>query len=247
MNNIIMKLTNVQFKYPNNDKIILKDVNLELEQGKSYALVGPTGEGKSTLAMLLAGIIQPTSGSIEYKGQNLSKINKTTLSDSIGFILQEPFLYEGDILDNIIYGNKRYMENYIFDPYSSDLKFYETPTNNAPLLDIVREEIKVRGLEHLLDRFPDGLSTKVTNSSENISLGQKQIINFLRVILRDPEFLILDEATANLDTITEQILQDILAKLPKKTTKVIIAHRLNTIKDVDYKYQVLGGRVELIN
>ncbi len=239
-----MKIQNVTFKYPNNDKIILKNINLELIKGKSYALIGPTGEGKSTLAMLMAGLVQPTEGRIEYKGQDLLRINKSTLSDSIGFILQEPFLYEGNILDNIIYGNKRYMENYIFDPYSSELEFYNKPIDNEPLLNTVLEEIKVRGLEHLLDRFPDGLSTQVNNSSENISLGQKQIINFLRVILRDPEFLILDEATANLDTITEQILQDILAKLPPTTTKVIIAHRLNTIKGVDYKYQVLAGTVE---
>jgi ATP-binding cassette, subfamily B, bacterial len=103
-----------------------------------------------------------------------------------------------------------------------------------------------KGLDKLIALFPDRLKNEVTNNSANISLGQKQIINFVRVILRSPSFLILDEATANLDTITEKLLQEILDKLPKDTTKVIIAHRLNTIKNVDQIFQVGGGRVEIM-
>lgn len=241
-----MKLSNVKFKYPNNDKIILKAVNLELIAGKSYALIGPTGEGKTTLAMLMAGLIDPIEGVIEYKGTDIKDINSSTLSAEVGYILQDPYLFKGTVLDNIIYGNPKYMNNYIFDPYSSTIEFYETPIDNSHIESNLLNELKDNGLFNLLDKFPEGLMTKVDNSAENISLGQKQIINFLRVILRKPKILILDEATANLDTVTEQILQTILDRLPIDTTKVIIAHRLNTIKDVDYKYQVVGGQVTLI-
>jgi ATP-binding cassette, subfamily B, bacterial len=241
-----MLIQNVSFSYPNNNKVILREVNLELISGKSYALIGPTGEGKSTLAMLMAGLIAPSAGTISYQGQELKDMTQDYISGRIGYILQDPYLYQGTILDNIIYGNPRFMNNYIFDDYARTLAFYDNKTDNSHLQEPILELLQLKNLSHLLDRFPEGLTTQVSNNSENLSLGQKQVINFLRVILREPEFLILDEATANLDTITEQQLQDILNNLPKTTTKVIIAHRLNTIKDVDYKYQVLGGTVSEI-
>jgi ATP-binding cassette subfamily B protein len=104
--------------------------------------------------------------------------------------------------------------------------------------------ITQRGLLPLLERFEDGLATEVVNVGGGISLGQKQLITFMRSILRQPDLLILDEATANIDTVTEQILEDVLEQLPKKTTRVIIAHRLNTIEDADEIYFVNAGRVE---
>jgi len=220
-NNIILSFQNVTYSYPGSDKIILKNINLELEQGKKYALIGPTGEGKSTTAMLMAGLVNPTIGTVNYQGKVISNYSREELASSIGFILQDPFLFAGTIADNLIYGSDLTKESLV-------------------------QKLKDKNLDHLIYSFSEGLDTIVTNNSENISLGQKQIINFLRVILREPKFLILDEATANLDTITEKYLQEILNQLNSSITIVIIAHRLNTVKNVDVKFQVGGTRVEKI-
>src|SRR5205807_4370322 len=123
-------------------------------------------------------------------------------------IPQEPFLFSGTVRDNIVYGNDQYRD------YTSEK---------------LSEVLEQSNLSRLLARFPEGLDTKVANQGNSISLGQKQLIAFMRATLRRPELLILDEATANIDTVTEQLLEEILDKLPAETTKVIIAHRLNTI------------------
>lgn len=242
----MLELKNIQFQYPNNSKIILDNINLQFESGKSYAFIGPTGEGKSTLAMLISGLLKPTSGSIMYDNKNMLEYTRIELADKIGYILQEPFLFAGTILENIIYGNNNFLENPIFDHLAKNLNYLE----NKELIEVLEGKVlrilKQKKLIHLVEKFSGGLKTVVNNNSENISLGQKQIINFLRVILRDPKLLILDEATANLDTITETELQLILDDLPKTTTKLIIAHRINTIKNVDCKYLVAGGKVEKI-
>jgi ATP-binding cassette, subfamily B, bacterial len=220
-NHPILEIRNLAFSYKNPDKVIFKNVTLSLEKGKKYALIGPTGEGKSTLAMLIAGLISPTKGDIFYDGKLLSSYSRSQIANSIGFILQEPFLFEGTVGENILYGN------------------------NLSEKDLI-QTLSQKDLKNLINTFPNGLETKVTNNSENISLGQKQIVNFLRVILRNPKFLILDEATANLDTITEGYLQKILNNLSQDITMVIIAHRLNTVKNVDVKFQVGGGIVKVI-
>jgi ATP-binding cassette, subfamily B, bacterial len=233
----ILQFNNVTFSYSPESKKILNNVSLELEQGKSYALIGPTGEGKSTTASLMSKLLTPNSGQIIFQNKDLSDWEEVDLYQQIGFILQEPYLFTGSLLDNIVYGNNELMHfSSAFNPNVSkeEGKQFEKILVN-------------KGLDKLIALFPDRLKTEVTNNSANISLGQKQIINFVRVILRSPSFLILDEATANLDTITEKLLQEILDKLPQATTKVIIAHRLNTIKNVDQVFQVGGGRVEIMN
>ena len=136
--------------------------------------------------------------------------------------MQEPFLFTGTIRDNIIYGNSEYA-NY---------------TN-----DELTKVIKDNGLEALLERFDDNLDTEVIATGSKLSLGQKQLIAFMRTALRRPEILILDEATANIDTVTEKLLDEILKKLPKETTLVVIAHRLNTIESADEIYFVNAGEV----
>ena len=136
--------------------------------------------------------------------------------------MQEPFLFTGTIRDNILYGNEQ----------------YKSFTNEQ-----LEEIIKTSNLHNLLAIFENGLDTKITSGGESISLGQKQLIAFMRAVLRNPDLLILDEATANIDSITEQILQDILNKLPKETTRVIIAHRLNTIQNADEIFFVNAGEV----
>lgn len=131
-------------------------------------------------------------------------------------------MFVGTIRDNIIHNNEQYKDY-------SDKKLSEILKND--------------GLEKLLERFPEGLQTDVALNGGSLSLGQKQLIAFIRAVLRHPDLLILDEATANIDTVTEQLLQEILDKLPTKTTKVIIAHRLNTIANADEIFFVNGGEI----
>ncbi len=220
-NAALIKFKGISFGY-NTESMILKKENLVIEKGKIYALVGPTGGGKSTTAALMSRLYDPNEGEILFKGKNIKSYDRETISTKIGFILQEPFLFDGTILDNVIYSNDKY-EGYDEEKMS--------------------QLLKDKGLERLLERFPNGLSTEVSNTTDTVSLGQKQLIAFLRVILREPELLILDEATANIDTVTESLLQEILDKLPKETTKIIIAHRLNTISKADEIFFIANGEV----
>jgi len=216
-----LSFRNVSFTYPNG-KEVLHHVNFELERGKTYAFVGPTGGGKTTTASLIARLYDATKGLIILDGKDIRSYTPEERTKKIGFILQEPFLFSGTVRDNILYGNPEY----------KDL------SNEA--LELV---IKKAGLESLLERFDTGLDSKVQTLGDGISLGQKQLIAFMRAVLREPELLILDEATANIDTVTEQLLEDILQKLPASTTRVIIAHRLNTIENADEIYFVNTGEV----
>jgi ATP-binding cassette subfamily B protein len=211
----------VSFKYPNS-KEVLHHVNFDLERGKTYAFVGPTGGGKTTTASLIARLYDATKGMVLLDGKDIRAYQPSERSGKIGFILQEPFLFTGTVRDNILYGNEEY----------KDL------TNGQ-----LTEAIKYAGLESLLERFDKGLDTTVQTTGDGISLGQKQLIAFMRAVLRKPELLILDEATANIDTVTEQLLEDILKKLPASTTRVIIAHRLNTIENADEIFFVNSGKV----
>jgi ATP-binding cassette subfamily B protein len=157
-------------------------------------------------------------------GRDIRSIPPAERARKVGVIPQEPFLFTGTVRENIVYGNEEYAD-------------HSTEQLTAVLLD--------SDLSSLLARFPEGLDTKVATSGNSISLGQKQLIAFMRATLRRPELLILDEATANIDTVTEQLLEEILKKLPAETTKVIIAHRLNTIDNVDQIFFVNSGGVTL--
>lgn len=210
----------VAFGYPERPDV-LRDIGIRLERGKTYALVGPTGGGKTTTASLMARLYDPTTGSILFDGRDLRSYSDEERTKKIGFILQEPFLFTGTVLENIFYANPE------FATASKEEKV---------------KAIHDAGLERLLSRFDQGVDVLVTGS-DSISLGQKQLIAFMRAVLRKPELLILDEATANIDTVTEQLLQDALGKLPSSTTKVIIAHRLNTIENADEIFFVNDGRL----
>ena len=216
-----LSFRNVSFTYPNG-KEVLHHVNFELERGKTYAFVGPTGGGKTTTASLIARLYDATKGLVFLDGKDIRSYTPEERTAKIGFILQEPFLFSGTIRDNIIYGNPDFKN-----------------LSNTELEQLITDA----GLESLLDRFDSGLDTKVQTIGDGISLGQKQLIAFMRSVLRKPELLILDEATANIDTITEQLLESILQKLPATTTRVIIAHRLNTIENADEIYFVNSGEV----
>lgn len=217
----LLEFNNVYFSYPNG-KEILHDINFKLLRGKTYALVGPTGGGKTTTASLMARLYDPTEGHVFLDGQDIRAYSSSERSKKIGFILQEPFLFTGTVGENILYGNE----------------LYATYDSTA-----LHELIKDRGLEDLIAVFESGLDTPITSQEDGISLGQKQVIAFIRAVLRNPDILILDEATANIDTITERLLEKILRKLPAHTTLVIIAHRLNTIENADEIFFVNLGKV----
>ncbi|OYU81679.1 MAG: multidrug ABC transporter [Flavobacterium sp. BFFFF1] len=216
-----IEFRNVHFAYETG-KDVLRNVSLEMERGKTYAFVGPTGGGKSTTAALLSRLYDPTSGIVFLDGKDIRQYTPSERAAKIGFILQEPFLFTGTVKENIVYGNEQYKD-----------------FSTAQFEKIIEEN----NLKGLLDIFENGLETMVSSSGESISLGQKQLIAFMRAVIRKPEVLILDEATANIDTVTEQLLQEILAKLPESTTRIIIAHRLNTIKDADVIFFVNSGEI----
>jgi ATP-binding cassette subfamily B protein len=217
----LLSFRHVSFSYiPGNE--ILKDVSFDLERGKTYAFVGPTGGGKTTTASLMARLYDPTEGQIVLNGVDIRSMDVETRTSKIGFILQEPFLFSGTIRDNILYGNSQYKD-----------------ISNEYLSKILLES----GLDGLLERFDGGLTAEIKSSGDGISLGQKQLIAFIRAVLRKPELLILDEATANIDTVTEQLLDEILKKLPESTTRIIIAHRLNTIENADEIFFINSGAV----
>ena len=219
----VLEFADVSFSYPDGKKV-LSNISFKLEKGKTYALVGPTGGGKTTTASLMARLYDPTGGKVLLEGKDIRSYQPSTRADKIGFILQEPFLFTGTVRDNIVYGNPDYTEC--------------TEEQLAGALEKAH-------LSELIARFDGGLSAKVSGGADGLSLGQKQLIAFMRAALRKPDLLILDEATANIDTVTEQILEDILAHLPETTTKVIIAHRLNTIRDADQIFFVNGGSLTL--
>jgi len=220
-NGSLIHFKNVSFQYPGGKKV-LHDINFKLNKGKTYAFVGPTGGGKTTTASLISRLYDPTAGEILLEGNDLKNYNSAELSQKIGFILQEPFLFNGTVRDNILYGNEK-------------LKNLDE--------DQLMMELKNEGLANLVERFEKGLDTKIVSGGDSMSLGEKQLIAFMRAVLRKPEILILDEATANIDTITEKLLENILQKLPSETTKVIIAHRLNTIQNADEIFFVNSGQV----
>jgi ATP-binding cassette subfamily B protein len=217
----LLEFKEVSFGYTPGQEI-LHEVNFRLQKGKTYALVGPTGGGKTTTASVIARLYDPTKGIVFLNGKDIRSYSNEERTNKIGFILQDPFLFSGTVRENIIYNNANYHE------YS---------------IESFNELIELSGLKSLFSIFENGSETMISTVGDGLSLGQKQIIAFIRAVLRKPELLILDEATANIDTITEQLLQEILSKLPKETTVVIIAHRLNTIENADEIFFVNSGTI----
>ncbi|SDZ83580.1 ABC transporter ATP-binding protein [Pedobacter hartonius] len=217
----LLEFRNVHFGYQGGFEI-LHNISFSMEKGKTYALVGPTGGGKTTTASVMARLYDPLQGTVLLKGRDIRSYTDGERAEKIGFILQEPFLFTGTVRENILYSNARYHG-----------------FTNEQFLEILKEA----KLEGLLATFDQGLETPVLSGGESLSIGQKQLIAFMRAVLRQPELLILDEATANIDTITEKLLGQILDKLPKETTLVVIAHRLNTIENADEIYFINSGEL----
>jgi ATP-binding cassette subfamily B protein len=217
----VLAFDRVQFSYAPG-KPILREASFTFEAGKTYALVGPTGGGKTTTALLMSRLYDPEHGRVLLDGRDIRSFTPAERAARIGFILQEPLLFTGTVRDNIVYGHEA---------------LASLPEN------ALRTRLKEKHLDTLLERFKDGLSTPVTSTGEGLSLGQKQIVAFVRAVLREPEILILDEATANIDTVTEQLLEQILRGLPSRTTRVVIAHRLNTIENADEILFINAGEI----
>lgn len=199
---------NVSFGY-NPDKIIIKDFSAVIKPGQNIAIVGPTGAGKTTIVKLLMRFYDVNSGSIIIDGHNILDIKRNDLRSMLGMVLQDTWLFNGTIMDNIRYGNLE----------ANDKK--------------VLEASKAAYVDHFVHTLPDGYNMIINEEANNISQGQKQLLTIARAFLADPKILILDEATSSVDTRTEVLIQEAMEKLMKNRTSFIIAHRLSTIRNAD--------------
>lgn len=190
------------------DEYVLKDVTFTLKAGEKIALVGPTGAGKSSIIRLLSRLYEPTKGRILIDGINIREITQAELRRCVGVILQDAFLFSGDIKDNITLG-----EDYAIEQ--------------------VVEAAELMNVDRFIQDLPAAYATQVRERGTNLSGGQKQLLAFARAAIRDPKILILDEATASLDVSTEFLIQQALDRLLINRTTIIIAHRLSTIRNVD--------------
>jgi ATP-binding cassette subfamily B protein len=213
-----VKFRNVTFGY--NPKLpVLHTLNLHIQPGETVAIVGPTGAGKSTIAGLLARFYDVQEGAVLIDGHDVRDVTQQSLRSQIGVVLQEPFLFTGTIRDNIRYGRLN-------------------ATNKE-----VEEAARAVGAHDLIMRLPDGYDTPIRERGRNLSVGQRQLISFARALLADPRILILDEATANIDTFTELLVQQGLKQLLHGRTALVIAHRLSTIKGADNIVVLQAGRI----
>lgn len=213
-----VKFSHVTFGY-NPERPILHDLNLSVEAGQTVAIVGQTGAGKSTIASLLLRFYDVQKGAVLIDGHDVRSVTQESLREQIGIVLQDPFLFTGTVRDNIRYGR----------------------------LDASDEEImeaaRTVGMHDLIMRMPKGYDTAIQERGRNLSVGQRQLISFARALLADPRILILDEATANIDSFTELLVQQGLHRLLYGRTAIVIAHRLSTIKGADKIIVLDAGRV----
>ena len=213
-----VEFRDVTFGY-NRDLPVLRDFNLHMKAGQTVAIVGPTGAGKSTIAGLLARFYDIQQGAVLVDGHDVRDVTQHSLRSQIGVVLQEPFLFTGTIRDNIRYGRLE----------ASD--------------EEVAEAARAVGVHDLITQLPEGYDTLIRERGRNLSVGQRQLISFARALLADPRILILDEATANIDTFTELLVQQALKRLLHGRTALVIAHRLSTIKGADNIVVLQGGRI----
>lgn len=202
-----IRFENVSFAY-NQDELVLNNLNFVIKPGEKVALVGPTGAGKSSIIRLLCRLYEPTEGRILLDGVDIRDLAQKELRRHIGVILQENFLFAGNVKDNIALG-----ENYPFEA--------------------IKKAAEMTNVDRFIEELPQGYETPLRERGNNLSGGQKQLLAFARVAIRDPRVLVLDEATASLDVGTEALIQDALNYLLEERTAIIIAHRLSTIRNVD--------------
>jgi ABC-type multidrug transport system fused ATPase/permease subunit len=199
--------------------VVLRSVSLRARPGEMVALAGPTGSGKSTLVNLLPGFYEPTSGRITIDGQDVSSVSLESLRAQISVVSQEAFLFNGTVRENILYGR----------------------------LDATEAEMiaasQAANCHEFIARLPDGYDSRVGERGVKLSVGEKQRVSIARALLKNAPILILDEATASVDTATERLIQEALERLLANRTSFVIAHRLSTIRKADQILMLRQGQV----
>ena len=213
-----IKFENVNFAY-DDVNFVLKDISFTIKEGETLAIVGSTGSGKSSIINILNRFYEYNSGKITIGGTDIRKYELLSLRRRISIVLQDVFLFNGNVLDNI------------------------TLRNDDISLEKVKEAAKTIGADVFIDNMPDGYDQKIMERGNNLSVGQRQLISFVRALVYDPDILILDEATSSIDTETEAIIQYAIEKLIQKRTSIIIAHRLSTIRHADKIMVMSKGKI----
>ena len=209
----------VNFVYPHTETNSIADFSLKVEPGETIALVGQSGAGKSTLLNLIIGFLQPTQGRILLDGRDLNTIDKRTYRRFISVVSQETILFEGTVRENILYGREQISEDKL-----------QQAITDANALEFIRE-------------LPQGLETTIGENGVKLSGGQRQRLALARALIRDPRVLILDEATASLDTASESLIQSALERLMQQRTTFVAAHRFSTIRQADRIVVLSKGKI----
>ena len=214
-----VEFKDVSFKYPDGNEMVLEHFDLKVPQGTNVAIVGETGAGKSTLVNLVCRFFEPTYGQVLIDGKDARDRSQLWLHSNIGYVLQIPHLFSGTVRDNLRYGK----------PDATDEEIWKA--------------LKLVNAEFVIDKMDKGLDSEVGEGGDMLSTGEKQLISFARAILADPKILVLDEATASIDTLTEKAIQDAIFTVIKGRTSFVIAHRLSTIVDADVILVVKDGKI----